>query len=284
MSGEEEERPLEVVKTASEVLGAIIEAAGDNPDTQAAGRQLGKAALTIARTVNVILLPLAAVNFAVDKARHYFQDGSFERDLREKTKDIPPELVIEPKASLAGPALQALAFAHEEAPLKELFLSLIATSMDGRSAAGAHPAFVEIIKQLTAEEASALRPILSRSGFFPVIRIEKRFRSERAFEILESHIMAIVDWETHEPAEYSTREAMMENWARLGLIELGYDASLASKGSYDWIEDRPEVKRWRAKLQGDETCEIAVTRGIVARTAIGRLFAIATGIVTKDSD
>jgi len=59
----------------------------------------------------------------------------------EKAAGIPPEHVVEPKASIAGPALQALAFSHEEPDLREMYLNLLRASMDARTAKVAHPAF-----------------------------------------------------------------------------------------------------------------------------------------------
>src|SRR4051812_17388195 len=110
---------LKNAKDGIAVLGEVIKAAGDNPDVKAAGAQLGKTALTITKTINNALLPLAAVNFAFEKAKAYFA-GPFQDDMAEKAASIPEEDIIEPKASIAGPALQGLAFAHEEANLKAL--------------------------------------------------------------------------------------------------------------------------------------------------------------------
>lgn len=150
------------IKTATSgvaLVGEIIKAAGDNPNVKEAGQNLGQTALTITRTINNALLPLAAVNFAFDKARIYFAE-KFQQDILQKASAIPPEQIIEPKASIAGPALQGLAFTHEEANLKDMYLSLLATAMDGRVASEAHPAFVEIIKQLNSEEANLIRGVL----------------------------------------------------------------------------------------------------------------------------
>jgi hypothetical protein len=56
------------------------------------------------KAINNALLPLAAINFAFDKARAYFAE-KFRQDLSEKAAAIPPEQIVEPRASIAGPAL-----------------------------------------------------------------------------------------------------------------------------------------------------------------------------------
>ena len=136
--------PLTAAKGTISLVGEVLKAAGDDPKVREAASNLGQTAVTITETINNALLPLAAVNFAFDKARAYF-DGKFQQDISEKTAAIPLEHIVEPKASVAGPSLQGLAFAHEEPNLKAMFLSLLATAMDGRVAPNAHPAFVEII-------------------------------------------------------------------------------------------------------------------------------------------
>ena len=138
----------------------VVKAAGENAQAREAAQNLGQAAVTITKTINTALLPLAAVNFAFEKARNYFS-GNFQGDLLDRTKDIPLESVVDPKASIAGPALQGIAFAQDEPNLKAMYLSLIATAMDSRVAETAHPAFVEIIKQLEGEEARLLGSVLT---------------------------------------------------------------------------------------------------------------------------
>ena len=124
------------LKITKEIVGKVIEAAGENPDVKAAGTELAQASLTIAKTINNALLPLAAVNFAFDKARTYFAER-FQSDLAAKAAAIPPDQIVEPKAFIAGPALQGLAFSHEEPDLKEMYLSLLASAMDGRVSSSA---------------------------------------------------------------------------------------------------------------------------------------------------
>src|SRR5688500_12654411 len=136
--------PIKSANEAMALLGQVMKAAGDNPDVKSAGAELGKTALTVTKAINAVLLPVAALNFAVDRAKRYFSE-SFEKDFAPKAQRIPPERFVEPKLAIAGPALQGLAFQHEEPPLKEMYLNLLASAMDSRSASGAHPAFVEVI-------------------------------------------------------------------------------------------------------------------------------------------
>ena len=180
--------PLEKAKMGVAILSELIKTAGDNPDVREAGANVGKAALTITKTINVVLLPLAALNYGAEKARAYFTE-KFPEEFSAKAAAIPADQLVEPKASIAGPALQGLAFAHEEPNLKSMYLSLLASAMDSRVANRAHPAFVEVIKQLDAEEAGLLPDLLRHSAEIPIVEFREDLEGDKGFNLLERHLM-----------------------------------------------------------------------------------------------
>ncbi|MGH8729143.1 MAG: DUF4393 domain-containing protein [Burkholderiales bacterium] len=269
----------ETLKTAKEtvtLVGELIKAAGDNPNVKAAGNELGKTALTITKCINNALPP-AAVNFAFDKARVYFAER-FQYDLAAKAAHIPPEHIAEPKASIAGPALQGLALSHEEPNLKDMYLSLLASAMDSRAAAHVHPAFVEIIRQLTSEEAAFLQTILQVEGYVPVIQIRIATRGTNTSRLLCRHIGDLHNQETGEVVINNKIEALVENWIRLRLVEVDYMKRRSTEEAYHWVDSRPEVVGARATYQA-ETDEIKIDKGILGRTAFGKQFAEAVGLL-----
>jgi len=267
---------IKTATTGVALVGEIIKAAGDNPKVKEAGLNLGQAALTITKTINNALLPLAAVNFAFDKARIYFSE-TFQQDIAQKASNIPPEQIIEPKASIAGPALQGLAFTHEEENLKDMYLSLLATAMDGRVATDAHPAFVEIIKQLNSEEADLIRGVLQSQTPIAITEVRITEVGKDGWGTLTTHLLNLTDTNTKLPVEISRAPAMVDNWIRLGLVDVDYAKHLNAENSYAWINDRPEVVRFRQKYE-NETKKISFQNGIIARTALGIQFAKAVGL------
>jgi len=268
--------PIKDAKDGVALVGEMIKVAGDNPDVKEAGNNLGKSALTITKTINNALLPLAAVNFAFDKARKYFSE-KFEQDLSEKAAKIPPEDLVEPKASIAGPTLQGLAFTHEEDNLKDMFLSLLATAMDGRVAPEAHPAFVEIIKQLTSEEAALLRSILKTEGLIPIVKVGLVNKDGSTWSTLYTHLLSLSNSETGDQVENSKCPAMVDNWIRLGLVEVDYTRSIHHDTVYDWIENRPEVVKLKEENKTEEY-QVDFAKGIIFKTALGNQFAKAVGL------
>lgn len=261
------------------VVVEIIRTAGENPQIKEAGHNLGNAALTITKTINNALLPLAAVNFAFDKARIYFNE-KFSEDLSKKAESIPLENLIEPKASIAGPTLQGLAFTYEEPQLKNMYLSLLATSMDSRIASRAHPAFVEIIKQLSSDEAHLLKTILSTGNSSAIAEVRLDTEEKFGWNLIRSHLCDLTNTSNNEPVEIPKLPSMIDNWVRLGLINVSYSTNFTSPGSYDWVERRPEFIRYK-QLHETDTRKLSYSKGIMTRTALGAEFAAAVGLATN---
>lgn len=268
------------IKTARDgvaLVGEILKAAGDNPNVKEAGDNLGQTALTITKTINNALLPLAAINFACDKAKSYFSE-KFQQDISAKTSTIPPDQVVEPKASIAGPALQGLAFTHEEPNLKEMYLSLLATAMDGRVAADAHPAFVEVIRQLSSEDAQLIREALQSPVAIAIIEVRLNTVGKLDYKILARHLLNLSDDTTKAPVENPRLPAMVDNWVRLGLVNVDYEKKLADAAEYAWAYQRPEVVQFR-KTYENETQILHIVHGILERTAFGVQFARAVSLL-----
>ena len=231
------------IKSGTTIAAELIKAASDDPNIKEAGGGLGKTALTITKAVNHALMPIAAVNFAFDKAKEYFST-KFQGDISEKLKDIPSESLIEPKASIAGPTLQGLAFSHDEDGLKEMYLNLLAAAMNQKTAAKAHPAFVEIIKQLSANEIILLGHILKSSlNGIPLVEIRVRDKENTNFTIEARNLIDVHSGNPSQRVEDPNVCSQIDNWVRLGLVSAGFDKKLAGDESYKWVEERPEYKR-----------------------------------------
>lgn len=268
-------------KTAKDgvaLVGEIIKAAGDNPNVKEAGNNLGQTAVTLTKALNNVLLPLAAINFACEKAHRYFH-GKFQQDIGEKTAKIPVENIIEPKASIAGPVLQGLAFAHEEQNLKDMYLNLLATAMDGRVATTAHPAFVEIIKQLDGKDAELVRYILQSNETFPIVQLRLITVGEKGFTTIATHLLHLLDDTSENPVEDPQLPAMIDNWTRLGLVEVDYSKQINRPTIYNWVETRPEFTRLRERYE-NEKVKLIYQNGMMFRTQFGQRFAAAVGLLS----
>jgi hypothetical protein len=81
----------------------------------------------------------------------------------------------------------------------------------------------------------------------------------------------------------------VDNWIRLGLMEVAYDAYLTSENAYSWVDSRPEtidareqVSQRRAPTppegQEAEVYSLKIVKGHMTPTAFGKSFALAVGM------
>lgn len=261
---------LENVNTSVEVLKTIMSIAGESPELKDAGTNIAKTAKTVTGLINNCLLPIAAVNFAFEKGRVYFEE-KFSNDISQATKDIPEDNLIEPPASIAAPVLEGLGFSHEEPNLKELYLSLLASAMDGRTPNLAHPSFAEIIRQLSSMEAGLLVELLkARQLHFPVANLDQIFPDNRGELPRYQHLFNLRNVPDHSAAEMPDFPSMLENWQRLGLIRIDYSKHITDETEYSWVESRPE---YSALLKELGTEQLKIQKGIIVKTAFGSKFA-----------
>jgi hypothetical protein len=137
------------IRDAADAIKGIAEAVPVYQDVvQPAAKEIGTALQTVAKTVHVALAPISALVWGYEKIKDYLNDT-----LTEKLKHVPKERIVPPNLTVAGPAVEALRFSAHEPSLRELYANLLATAMDAKTAQEAHPAFVEILRQLSPDEA-----------------------------------------------------------------------------------------------------------------------------------
>ncbi|MBA2781102.1 DUF4393 domain-containing protein [Billgrantia kenyensis] len=264
-----DKRPME------HVAEIIVDKIKDSEDVKESADNLGKALLVTTTAIKNALLPLAALNYGIEKARQYFET-KFSGELSEKVKEIPPEDIVDPKPYIAAPALQGLAFTHEEESLKELFLNLIAASMDRKKSALAHPAFVEIIKQLDPLEARLLQKIISYNGLIPVVELHYEKPDKRERLTAYRHLLNVDYYEGGEKQSAANVPAMVDNWVRLGLVVVDYSVSIPADSAYGWVEEREEFLS--VSQQNSEGHKVVISRGVLYRTDFGENFSAAVGV------
>lgn len=107
----------------------------------------------IARTVKNLLLPLRLCNSTIESTEEMFMK------IISKT---PIENLVTPKAIIALPIFEQLKYCYEEKELKELYLTLLATSMNKKVNKNVHPLYIQILKELSSDEAIILKFLRER--------------------------------------------------------------------------------------------------------------------------
>ena len=140
-----------------------------------------------------------------------------EKLLEEKLKRIPEDKIVEPEPYVAVPAIQQLSYSLDSEELRELYANLLASSMNSDKKNDVHPAFVDIIKQLTPSEAKLLSCIygcpyssvlLKNDGLYTIDNIQEG--SYTVGSAIEGVSVALLD--------RSILSVGLDNLVRLGLL------------------------------------------------------------------
>jgi len=243
----------------------LLRAAEGSPEMTAAARSLAARTAVKERVKLKLYQPFARM-LGVSKA--YFED-TFPLEMGAKIADIPDDNLITPPASVAVPALQGLSYTFEEPSLKELYLNLLATASDNRRADQAHPAFAEIIKQLAPNETHLLNVTLNVQDSLAARVKDERADPPGAFIVLMSHLLPLIDATTREPKEEPQAPTWVDNWQRLGLVNVTYTEYRTGDGAYDWVHMRPEYVRLTER---PNVTKINFDKGLIRTTDFGRQF------------
>ena len=243
---------------------------------------MAEAANNYAKTIAIRQAIVTKVYERVGKwfgvATEYFE-GEFNKDMAEKLKDVPEENIASPKPSVAAPAMQQLAYSLEEPDLKEMYISLLATASDNRSSEDAHPSFVEVIKQLSADETSYLNSVLTHKGILPIITYVAELTDGQGHRVLMKHVMKTSSVASGEPAEVPRLPTYVDNWIRLGLVEVDYSSFMVGDHYDNWALARPEALRLMTDLTTDQI--LTFNKGLIRATDFGIAFAKAVGVITN---
>ena len=245
---------------------ALQELAAESPNMKAAAESYARRVAIKQAVLLRVYQPLALF---LGVSRDYF-DTEFHEDMAKKLAEIPEEYLATPSPSVAIPAMQGLSYSLEEPNLKEMYLNLLATATDDRMKENAHPSFADIIKQLSPREASLLLDTL-RSSLLPVVRLMRTFEEGVGGVLMVNYLLPLADTNTGEPAEEPSLPVWIDNWIRLGLIEVDYGRYLTDEDRYAWVEGRPEFVRLEQDDQRGKD-GIDVGRGSLRATDFGARF------------
>jgi hypothetical protein len=225
-------------------------------------QDLGKSLQIVAKSVNVALAPFAALVWSYEKIQNFV-----ETTLSKKLAGVSNEKIVSPKPEVAGPALEALRFTGHNDTLRDLYANLLATAMDADTAANAHPAFVDIIKNISPDEGRIIK-LFSENEAIPLIDVLKsQIENVNAYEII------VVNY-SHLEAEANCEHSQLvpsyiDNLCRLRLVEIVDNAHLAEPNIYELLENDSRMEIIKATPPG---IHIHFKRKILKRTVFGQQF------------
>ncbi len=166
---------------------------------------------------NVVLYPLKKLNIVFEQ-----KALAFEREVQEKYNKIPEENRVEPPINIIGPALESLKYNIDQDDIREMFVNLLANSMDNRVSKFVHPKYVKIIEDMSNNDAKIFKYLIDNYGqniivCCPQIIIEKD--NMRYVSTGLPQYMTNIEMENVSELDISFS---LNNLDSLGLVELSF--------------------------------------------------------------
>ena len=256
--------PGEAEAAVAQAVGAVIQADGQHPRWDVSKDNAAGSAEIVTGFVKTVLLPLAVVNRLGDWVRE-----KLDAALTDELRDVPSESIVPPLASVAGPALQGIGYSLEEDELRDMYVRLIASAMDGREPGKAHPSYAAIVASLSAAETKYLNLVLG--GTHPLAEIRNGTSDGSGYTVMLTNLLPVVDLATGQIVLDPKLAEYIVNWERLGLVKTDWGSQLTAAGSYAWVDQHPQAAYYRGFLAG----AFQVQNGILQTTPFGAAFAAA---------
>lgn len=256
-----------------EILTAVANTAAKDPslikevyeDTlQPTAKNVGQALGTLSSTLNVLLAPFSWAVYGFQQI-----DAVVKENLRDKLSNTPIENLKEPEPNIVIPAYEALRYSLNKDQLKEMYINLIANSMQNSTSDKVHPAFVEVIKQLSVFDAELLKKLFSTStSDIPKLRIRLQ-RSEVDSSGVYTHniILSSKYYSVDFLEEYTIS---IENLERLKIISIEHNSKLLTENIYDdlfELVDKDSLSKVHPKFP-----YVSIIEGRISLTSFGHEF------------
>jgi hypothetical protein len=242
---------------------------------QPAAQEVGKGLQTVAKTIHLALAPVSALVWGYDQIKEFVSTR-----VAEKLAKVPPERIKSPAPNVAGPALEALRYSGHEPTLREMYANLLAMSLDSATAHKAHPAFVEMLKVISPDEAKILRLFASRTHW-PVVDVHMNIKDGPGYNVIFRNF-SFIGQEAAVAFDALTPN-YLDNLCRLGLIELPADVHLTAPGTYDSLKQAPVWVKHRESLPEDQRALLEFDERCVRLTSLGHQFCDACVVDSRES-
>lgn len=233
----EENMGLEIAKETIKEVAKDFYADAGKPIVQPTSEVVG----LVPRAIKAALSPLE--KWILQKE---YNVAETKKMLEEKLRNTPPELIEAPEPHIAVPALQYISYCMDNNELRDMYANLLANSMNRVVKNGVHPGYVEIIKQLSPDEAKILK-YMNLHNTIPTITMRYVNKGGSGIDIIKnfSDVGEKVNCESPQDiAKY------FDNLVRLGLINnAGGLYSLTDKTAYEPLKNH----RWVVPHSSEES-------------------------------
>jgi len=202
--------------------------------------QVGK---TLEGVTRIALSPLNIMIWGFTQISEYLAEA-----IPKKLSKVSLEDIKTPPAFIAVPAIEAMRYSAQTAELRNLYENLLANAMDSNTVSDVHPGFVDVIKNITPDEAKLLTVFL-RTDSVPYINVKEVIdKIQGSFQTTvykHSHINEDFDLNLLCPRNIPV---YFDNLVRLGILESPSNVMLNSD-QYKIIKECSFILKERERIE-----------------------------------
>ena len=240
-----------------------------NPSANAVGQAFGG-------IFNWVLSPLIKLNIIKQKELEDFADK-----INRITEEIPQENRDDSKFGLALKAMEDARYQLNEKTMREMFASLISSTVDNRVNEGISPRFSEILKNMTTSEALLIK-LLREHTRLPIVQLSLQSESGKTI-LLNRDVILLPDNSTI----YDLKQDI-DSIQATGLIMVERESELGASNYQNTYDNYKKTYRYTSVKSclpdqyGDEIySSIELKKGQIVLSEFGKIFA---HIVLKNQD
>ena len=213
-------------------------------------KETGKIGQDLVKTLRLVLFPFQYAAALQERLAEH---------LKKSIERVPENRRITPVEALALPIAEQLKFHNEESVIGKMFERLLARAMDRERVGEAHPAFVQIVSQLSPDEALLIQQIAAAqpSAYMrpPQKGMAVLLKDERATLIHASTMSGsqkqALEAVAVQPEQLSQPELVytyIEHLVSLGIVS--YDNEPTNSGAFKGAKKGADFDFWFVGLNG----------------------------------
>ena len=225
----------------------------------------GEVVSIIPRTIHALLVPLEKWIIG----REYSLKET-EKILQSKLEHVKPDEIVSPDVHIAVPALQYIAYSMDNEEIRNLYANLLSASMQKSLKGDVHPSFVEVIKQITPDEAKILKYLFKKKSI-PLLRLNRYDLKAKSGYITVAEHLSLLEIKIQLEMNQLI-PTLLENLQRLSLLEISYETSYSDEANYLEVEKYYNQLIKDANSKSDDNWEFKTKNGICMMTTYGNAF------------
>lgn len=256
------ETSKELLKEAKALTGEVY---GDvaKPALQEVGSVAG-------RTAKALLSPVRGLLWGWEQIEKFVEES-----VQKKLKKIPEERRKSPDPEIAVPLLQALTYTAQNETLREMYINLLANSMDTEKTQVVHPSFVEIIKQMNALDVKVFDKLSNDFTYQKVLNLSLIYKIRNKF-IINATPNWYIGWSIEGYDEFDV-SASIVRISKFGLIDILLDRTTTNLEGYDSLKNSDFLKGLLLTIQNttQEELEFQFSESVLILNEYGKQFKFA---------